>query len=102
LISQSRGLGDVYKRQSLGITMMAYSPLSNGRNNILKNRDFIELAKKYNYKPAKLALAWTIRNPGVISIPRSFNHTHIEDNFETTTLQLDNEILSELTQLFPL
>lgn len=86
----------------LNITMMAYSPLSNGRNNILKNNDFFGLAEKYNYNSTQLAIAWTIRDPGVIAIPRSSRHKHIEDNLMSTTLQLDNKVLDELDQLFPL
>jgi diketogulonate reductase-like aldo/keto reductase len=86
----------------LNITMMAYSPLSNGRNDILKNNAFLLLAEKYNYSPTQLALAWTIRNPGVITIPRSSRHKHIEDNLMSMSLQLNKEILNELDQLFPL
>ena len=88
--------------KTLNITMMAYSPLSNGRNNILKNTNFFNLAERYNYNPTQLAVAWTIRTPGIISIPRSKQHRHIEDNLASIKLQLNKEILDELDQLFPL
>jgi diketogulonate reductase-like aldo/keto reductase len=84
------------------IDMMAYSPLSNGRNNILKNSGFFNLALKYNCNPTQLAVAWTIRNPGIIVIPASKQHKHIEDNLASEKLQLNKEILDELDQLFPL
>jgi diketogulonate reductase-like aldo/keto reductase len=87
--------------KDLNNTKMAYSPLANGRNNILTNSDFTGLAEKYSYNPTQLALAWTIRNPGVITIPRSRNHKHIEDNLLSTKLQLNKEILNKLDQLFP-
>jgi len=92
-------LAELHK--TFNITMMAYSPLSNGRNNILKNSSFLDLAAKYNYNPAQLALAWTIRNPGVIAIPRSNKHKHIEANLMSMGLQLNKEVLDELDQLFP-
>lgn len=88
--------------KTFNITMMAYSPLSNGRNNILKNTEFFNLAERYNYNPTQLAVAWTIRNPGIITIPRSKQHSHIEDNLASAKLQLSEEILNELDQLFPL
>ena len=88
--------------KELNITMMAYSPLTNGRNNILTNGDFIGLAEKHSYNPAQLALAWTTRNPGIIAIPRSNKHKHIEDNLSSAKLQLNSEILNELDRLFPL
>lgn len=86
----------------LKITTMSYSPVSKGRNNILTNANFVELAEKYNCSPAQVALAWTIRNPGIIAIPRSNKHKHIEDNLLSTEIKLTDEILNELDQLFPL
>ena len=88
--------------RTFNITMMAYSPLSNGRNNILKNTEFCSLAERYGYNPTQLALAWTVRNPDIITIPSSKQHKHIEDNLASAKLQLNNEILNELDWLFPI
>jgi len=87
--------------QENNLTFMAFSPLSNNRNQLLNNQQFLSVAQDYSYTPAELALAWTIRNSNVIAIPKSIQHKHIKDNLMTTNLQLNKEIVDKLNQLFP-
>jgi diketogulonate reductase-like aldo/keto reductase len=82
------------------VTIMAHSPLVNGH--IFKNKLFIDIAQRYGYLPAQLAIAWTIRKPGIISIPRSSDPTRIKRNLDSQKLTLNNEILSELDKKFPI
>jgi diketogulonate reductase-like aldo/keto reductase len=81
---------------------MAYSPLSNRRNNILNNPAFIQIANKHNYNPAQLALAWTIRRPGIIAIPASLNTAHIESNLQSQYIKLTTDVLADIDKEFPL
>jgi diketogulonate reductase-like aldo/keto reductase len=83
-----------------GITTMAFSPLGNG--SILKNKGFIDVAQRYGYLPAQLAIAWSIRNPMVLAIPKSANADRLKRNFEAQKIELSPEILLELEKKFPL
>ena len=84
--------------QENNLTFMAFSPLSNNRNQLLNNPQYLSIAHEHGYTPAGLALAWTIRTPNVIAIPRSIQHKHIEDNLMATNLQLSKEVLDQLDQ----
>ncbi|MGO8506685.1 aldo/keto reductase, partial [Rhizobium leguminosarum] len=52
--------------QSLGIPVMAYSPIEQG--NILHHPELILIAKAYQATPAQLALAFLLERDGVIGI----------------------------------
>lgn len=82
------------------VTIMAHSPLVNGY--IFKNKLFIDIAQRYGYLPAQLAIAWTIRKPGIISIPKSSDPTRIKQNLDSQKITLNDEILSELDKKFPI
>ena len=82
------------------MTTMAWSPLGNGA--IFKDRQFIDIAQRYGYLPSQLAIAWTIRNPNFISIPKSTDPVRIKKNFDAQKLVLNNEIDSELDKKFPI
>lgn len=82
------------------ITTMAWGPL--GNSSIFKDRLFVDIAQRYGYLPAQLAIAWTIRNPNFISIPRSADPSRIEKNFASQKLTLNEEIVSELEKKFPI
>jgi len=82
------------------ITTMAFSPLGNG--SIFKNMSFVDVAQRYGYLPAQLAIAWTIRNPMVMAIPKSSKKDRIKRNFDAQKIELSPEILAELEKKFPL
>jgi diketogulonate reductase-like aldo/keto reductase len=79
---------------------MAWGPLDNSA--IFKDQMFVDIAQRYGYLPGQLAIAWTIRNPNFISIPRSVDPDRIKQNFDSQKLTLNNEILSELDKKFPI
>lgn len=79
--------------------LMAYSPIGEGR--LLRHRTLIEIARRHNASPAQIALAWTIRRPGIIAIPKSGNIAHVEDNFKSLSIDLTEEDLRDLDTVFP-
>ena len=89
-------------QQEHNIVHMAYSPISNKRNNILNNPSFIKISQEYGFDPAQLAIAWTIRKDGVMAIPSSTNFKNIELNFSAQDLILDNDVLAAIDKEFPL
>ena len=80
------------------IALMAYSPIEQGR--ILKDAALAAVAKRHGVTPAQVALAWTLRRPGVISIPKASTVQHVQDNRACLDLILDATDLAELDRAF--
>ena len=81
------------------IAVMAYCPLGQGR--LINNRDIESIAKKHQATSAAIALAFTLRLPGVISIPKSSHEKRVLENAVAADLVLDDEDLATLDKLFP-
>ncbi|WP_295948396.1 aldo/keto reductase [uncultured Bartonella sp.] len=80
------------------IPVMAYSPIEQGR--IMKNHDLLDLAGKLNVAPSVLALAWVIRNPLMIAIPKTSSIKHLRENTKALDLTLDHDVLQALDKIF--
>src|SRR5439155_14455018 len=61
------------------IPIMAYSPVGHDRG-LLENKTLTKLAKRHDATSAQIALAWVLRQPGVIAIPKASNEKHIREN----------------------
>lgn len=81
------------------ITIMAYSPLDQGR--ILGNRALAEVGARHGATPAQVALAWLLRQDGMIVIPKATRLEHVRENRAAAGLQLDAEDLAALDRAFP-
>ncbi|MCP9318110.1 aldo/keto reductase, partial [Lactobacillus helveticus] len=79
--------------------VMAYSPVEQGR--LLKNPALIALAQALNVTPAQLGLAWVMRHPDIMAIPKAGPVAHVKENFASLDIVLDDTILAELDKLFP-
>lgn len=75
------------------VPIMAYSPIE--QNRILKDRALAAVAKRHNATPAQAALAWVLRRPGVIAIPKAGNPAHTRENAASADLVLTPEDLDE-------
>ena len=84
-----------------GIPVMAYSPVGQGGNSLLKDKALSAVAARRGVTSAQVALAWTLRRQGVISIPKSSNPAHIRANRAAADLVLGPDDLSELDRAFP-
>jgi len=82
-----------------GITTMAYSPLDQAR--MLGSRALATVARRHGASPAQVALAWLLRLPDVITIPKATNVAHVRDNFAAVDLRLDDTDLAALEKAFP-
>lgn len=79
--------------------VMAYSPLDEGR---LRHDPAVNaVARRHGATPAQVAIAWTLRLPGIISIPKAGSVAHVEDNHRALTLDLTDEDLATLDAAFP-
>lgn len=79
--------------------IMAYSPLGQGA--ILRNAALAKIGAKHRVSPAAVAIAWTMRHPHIVSIPKASNLVHVTDNFAAADLVLDADDLKALDAAFP-
>ena len=81
------------------IAVMAYSPLDEGR---LAHRDGLtEVARRHGTTEESVALAWTLRQPWVVSIPKASTLNHVRTNYKAISLTLSDEDLTDLDRDYP-
>ena len=81
-----------------GMPLMAYSPLEQGR---LHNDGLSRMAGARGVTPLQIALAWVLRQPDVIAIPKAGSRAHVERNLAAADLDLTNAELAELDRFLP-
>jgi diketogulonate reductase-like aldo/keto reductase len=79
--------------------IMAYSPIEQGR--LLLRKALQHVAARQDATPAQIALAWTLRHPDVIAIPKAGHIDHVRENRVALDLRLTDEDLTELDRAFP-
>lgn len=82
-----------------GLPVMAYSPLEQGR--LLGERALRDVADRHGATPAQVALAWVLREDGVIAIPKAGTVAHVEEDRGALDLRLRPEDLAALDRAFP-
>jgi diketogulonate reductase-like aldo/keto reductase len=82
-----------------GIPIMAYSPV--GQGDLTGNRRLGPIAERHNATKAQIALAWTLRHPSVISIPKAASLEHVRENRAALDIELTQADLAELDAAFP-
>lgn len=85
--------------ESYGLPTMAYSPIEQGR--LLNSPALLQLAKQHDVSPAQIALAWVLRRPDIIAIPKAATVEHVEDNFAALSVTLTDSDLTLLDRAFP-
>jgi diketogulonate reductase-like aldo/keto reductase len=81
------------------IPLMAYCPI--GEGDLAADPRLKPLADRHGATPAQVALAWTLRDGGVIAIPKASQEKHVRDNRAAADLRLTAEDLAELDAAFP-
>ena len=111
--------------RELGITVVAYAPLGRGLfggkfktpedipqkdwrknnprfqgENFYNNLKLVEIvekvAQKHKVPPGVIALAWVLRQKGVVPIPGTTSMKHLEENLSAVNISLDSEDLKIL------
>ena len=88
-------LGDCAKRK---VAVMAYSPL--GQGGILRDKALAKVAERHGVSVAAIALAWTMRHPHVIAIPKASRPEHVRENLVAADLTLTAADLADLDAAF--
>lgn len=81
------------------VVLMAYSPLNEG--SLPGHNTLIQIGERHNATAAQIALAWSIRNPNLLSIPKASTPKRVAENFKSLSIQLTEEDLNELDTAFP-
>ena len=80
--------------------VMAYSPVGHGRG-LLENATLTKIAERHGTTTSQIALAWVLRQPGMIAIPKATNEKHVRDNARSIETKLTSEDFAELDREFP-
>jgi diketogulonate reductase-like aldo/keto reductase len=88
------------------IPLMAYSPLESNPNEqagLLGNPQLAAVARRHGVTPAQVALAWLLRQDGVVVIPKAVRPQHVRENRAALDLAplLTSEDLAQLDAGFP-
>lgn len=83
-----------------GMPVMAYSPIGQG-GALLRHAALRSVAARRGVTPAQVALAFVLRRPGVIAIPKAADPAHVRQNAAAATLELSPEDLAALDAAFP-
>jgi diketogulonate reductase-like aldo/keto reductase len=82
------------------LVLMAYSPVGHGRG-LLKNATLKKMAQRHDATSAQIALAWVLREPEVVAIPKASNEKHVRDNARSIEIELTKQDLADLDREFP-
>jgi diketogulonate reductase-like aldo/keto reductase len=84
-----------------GMPLMAYSPLGSDSRRLRTHPGLDAIATRLSATPARVALAWLLRQPDVIVIPKAASEAHVRDNHAALELHLTAADLAELDRAFP-
>ncbi|BEI34020.1 aldo/keto reductase [Polynucleobacter sp. HIN5] len=84
--------------QEKNIALMAYSPLGAGA--LMRHPKLIVLATEVGLTPAQVALAWILRQPHAVAIPKTIHPERLKENLAASKLVLDAAVLQALDQIF--
>jgi diketogulonate reductase-like aldo/keto reductase len=80
--------------------IIAYSPVEEGLlahpHHVLKR-----VAERHDATPVQIALAWVIREDGVVAIPKAADPKHVRENRGAADIKLTKRDLEELDESFP-
>jgi diketogulonate reductase-like aldo/keto reductase len=79
--------------------LMAYSPIEQGR--LAGSGVLDRIAAEHGATPNQIALAWVMRRPDVIAIPKAGRPEHVRENRKAADLTLDADALAALDGAFP-
>lgn len=82
-----------------GIPLMAYSPVEQGA--LARNARLDAVAARHGATPAQIALAWVMRQDGVIAIPKAGSQEHVRQNVAALDIKLTPQDIADLDRAFP-
>lgn len=81
------------------LPVMAYCPIDQGA--LAASRPLQAIARGRGVTAAQVALAWTLRQPDVIAIPKAVQAAHLRDNLAAASIELSAAELAQIDAAFP-
>jgi diketogulonate reductase-like aldo/keto reductase len=78
--------------------LMAYSPVEQGR--LPRSGALQAIGVKHRASPFQIALAWLLRQPHVIAIPKAGSANHVRDNHRALEIKLDSDDVQRIDAEF--
>lgn len=85
--------------QQAGIAAMAYSPIEQGQ--LPRSEALSAVARRHGSSVYQIALAFVLRRPGVIAIPKAGKVEHVQENLAALEIELDDDDLGRIDAAFP-
>jgi diketogulonate reductase-like aldo/keto reductase len=83
------------------IPLMAYSPLGSDSRRLRTHPVLKAMAARLGASASRIALAWLLRQPDVVVIPKASSEAHVRDNHAALELRISAEDLEKLDRSFP-
>ena len=83
------------------LPLMAYSPLGSDSRRLRTHPVLKAMAARLGASPSRIALAWLLRQPDVVVIPKASSEAHVRDNHAALELELLAEDLEVIDRSFP-
>lgn len=80
--------------------VMAYSPVGQA-GRLLQNKALLEVARRHDVTTAQIAIAWALRQPGVIAIPKASSLDHVRANTAAASIKLTADDLATIDAAYP-
>jgi diketogulonate reductase-like aldo/keto reductase len=82
------------------VSVMAYSPIGQA-GRLLRSAALRAVAERHGVTPAQVAIAWGMRHPHVISIPKAVDPAHVRQNAKAGEIALTATDLAEIDAAHP-
>lgn len=73
-----------------GVTLEAWAPFAEGRNNMFHNKILVSIAQKHNKSVAQIILRWLYER-GIVSLAKSVHEERIKENYDIYSFSLTEE-----------
>ena len=81
------------------LPLMAYCPIDQGA--LAGDRALQGIARTKGVTTAQVALAWVLRQPDVIAIPKAVQAAHLRENLAAASIELSAAELARIDAAFP-
>lgn len=88
------------RQRELGLPLMAYSPIDQGA--LAREERLCTLARARGASAAQVALAWILRQRGVVAIPKAARLEHLQENLAALQIELSASEVEQIERWFPL
>ena len=80
--------------------VMAYCPVDQG-GRMLRSAALKAVGARHDATPAQIALAWLLRQQGIVAIPKAVSEAHVRANRAALDIELSAADVADLDQAFP-